>query len=238
MSKATNPGTEVSVSCGFFNSVIVEDEPDRLYNAEQMSAIFDGLINDGIFASIGDTLIVTADSGNKVFVGTGKCWFNHTWTLNDADMIQLMSDVSTELDNWTEAEKNTFLAWFDDIKDQLSEDSAGKLQLAIDKEEISRIMLFGFNDGVKDFSEDGTTITSVSTDGMVLIKTFSDNFTTVKTVLKSSEGAEIANAVKTFDTDGKHIDQHMTYYSPAGIPTGSTITDDLTFNDALNDIFS
>lgn len=86
MSKITNPTTEPSVTCGFFNSVVVDNKSDRLYNAEQMSAIFDGLINDGVFASIGDKLIVTAGSGNTVNVGTGKCWFNHTWTINDAPL--------------------------------------------------------------------------------------------------------------------------------------------------------
>ena len=86
MSKITNPTTESSVTCGFFNSKIVDNKSDRLYNAEQMSAIFDGLINDGVFASIGDNLVVTVNSGNTVNVGTGKCWFNHTWTLNDAPL--------------------------------------------------------------------------------------------------------------------------------------------------------
>ena len=82
MSKVTNPSSEGSVTCGFFNSI-----NDRKYNAEQMSSIFDGLINDGVFASIGDTLVVSASSGNTVSVGTGKCWFDGTWTLNDAPLL-------------------------------------------------------------------------------------------------------------------------------------------------------
>lgn len=97
MSKITNPNAESSVSCGFFNSVVVEGEPDRLYDAKQMSSIFDGLINDGIFASIGDTLVVTASSGNIVQVGTGKCWFNHTWTLNDAPLLIDCGDADTNM---------------------------------------------------------------------------------------------------------------------------------------------
>ena len=39
----------MSVTSGFFNSL----NGDRRYNAEQMSSIFDGIINDGIFANIG-----------------------------------------------------------------------------------------------------------------------------------------------------------------------------------------
>ena len=98
MSKIINPTTEPSVTCGFFNSVVVDNKSDRLYNAEQMSAIFDGLINDGVFAGIGDKLVVSTSSGNTVSVGTGKCWFNHTWTLNDAPLLidQLEDSVAQE----------------------------------------------------------------------------------------------------------------------------------------------
>lgn len=89
---------QTSVSCGFFNSFVTDGgEPDRLYNAEDMSSIFDGLINDGVFASIGDKLIVTANSGNTVQVGTGKCWFNHTWTLNDAPLLIECEDAPTNM---------------------------------------------------------------------------------------------------------------------------------------------
>lgn len=91
MSKITNPTTEPSVTCGFFNSRVTANADgtktsDRLYDAKQMSAIFDGLIYDGVFASIGDCLVVKASSGSTVNVGTGKCWFDHTWTLNDAPL--------------------------------------------------------------------------------------------------------------------------------------------------------
>lgn len=79
MSKTTRPDTEGSITCGFFNSL-----NDRKYDASQMSAIFDGLINDGIFASVGSAFVVKASTGNTVTIGTGKAWFNHTWTNNDA----------------------------------------------------------------------------------------------------------------------------------------------------------
>lgn len=79
MSRVTNPEKESSVSCGFYNSL-----NDRKYDAVQMSKLFDGIINDGVFASIGTCFVVNADSGNTVNVGIGKAWFNHTWTDNDA----------------------------------------------------------------------------------------------------------------------------------------------------------
>lgn len=70
----------MSVTSGFFNSL----NGDRRYNAEQMSAIFDGIINDGVFANIGTAFDVKADTGNIVTVGIGRAWFNSTWLLNDA----------------------------------------------------------------------------------------------------------------------------------------------------------
>lgn len=65
---------------GFFNSI----NGDRRYNAEQMAAIFDGLITDGIFDSIGGHFQVTpAASGLGVNIGTGRAWLNQTWSYND-----------------------------------------------------------------------------------------------------------------------------------------------------------
>lgn len=70
----------MSITCGFFNSL----NGDRRYDARQMASIFDGLILDGVFASIGTAFIVKATTGQTVNVGIGKAWFNHTWTLNDS----------------------------------------------------------------------------------------------------------------------------------------------------------
>ena len=71
----------MAVTSGFYNSV----SGDRKYNALQMSSIFDGIIEDGVYNTIGDRFSVTASENNTVIVGTGRAWFNHTWTLNDAD---------------------------------------------------------------------------------------------------------------------------------------------------------
>lgn len=71
----------MAVTSGFYNSV----SGDRKYNTLQMSSIFDGIIEDGVYNSIGDRFSLTAGEGNTVIVGTGRAWFNHTWTLNDAD---------------------------------------------------------------------------------------------------------------------------------------------------------
>lgn len=334
----------MSVSSGFFNSL----NGDRKYNAAQMSAIFDGLIIDGVFASIGTAFAVRAAGGLTVNVGIGKAWFDHTWTVNDsilpmtapeaevlldridavvlevngtesvrentikfvkgnpssapsrptltnegnvhqyplcyiyrkygtavinqADITPMVGTESTPfvtgilqtisldellgkwqdeldrftdarsqevddwiaqeesdftawfnkmkadlqqeqtvLDQWIASEQADFLAWYNQMKDQLSGDVAGNLQLEIDKEEVKRILLVGFEDGTKEFSDDGTVITSTASDGRTLTKTFSDGFLTMTNVLKSAAGAEVARAVKTFDSDGKLISTVVTY---------------------------
>lgn len=334
----------MSVSSGFFNSL----NGDRKYNAAQMSAIFDGLIIDGVFASIGTAFAVKTAGGLTVNVGIGKAWFDHTWTVNDsilpmtapeaevlldridavvlevngtesvrentikfvkgnpssapsrpiltnegnvhqyplcyiyrkygtavinqADITPMVGTESTPfvtgilqtisldellgkwqdeldrftdarsqevddwiaqeesdfttwfnkmkadlqqeqnvLDQWIASEQADFLAWYNQMKDQLSGDVAGNLQLEIDKEEVKRILLVGFEDGTKEFSDDGTVITSTSSDGRTMTKTFSDGFLTMTNVLKSAAGAEVARAVKTFDSDGKLISTVVTY---------------------------
>lgn len=84
----------MSVSSGFFNSL----NGDRKYNAAQMSAIFDGLIIDGVFASIGTAFAVKAAGGLTVNVGIGKAWFDHTWTVNDSILPMTAPEAEVLLD--------------------------------------------------------------------------------------------------------------------------------------------
>ena len=73
----------MSLTYGFYNSL----KGDRKYNSEQISSIFDGIIEDGVYMSIGDQLTVKSVEGMAVKVGRGRAWFNHTWTLNDSDLL-------------------------------------------------------------------------------------------------------------------------------------------------------
>ena len=70
------------VKFGFYNSV----NGDRTYDAVALSSVFDGIINDGIFMSVGTAFVVEATDSMTVNVGEGRAWFNHTWTVNDAVM--------------------------------------------------------------------------------------------------------------------------------------------------------
>lgn len=97
MSKFTRPETEASLTCGFYNNDPSYERPRR-YDAIQMSKIFDGVINDGIFKTIGTCFVVEAGSGNTVNVGVGKAWFDHTWTENDAILPVTCEDAELLLD--------------------------------------------------------------------------------------------------------------------------------------------
>lgn len=72
----------MALTSGFFNAL----NHDRLYDASQMSSLFDGIIKDGIFSEVGDKFICRASGdGLVVDVGSGRAWFNHVWVNNDTD---------------------------------------------------------------------------------------------------------------------------------------------------------
>lgn len=72
----------MAITYGFYNSM----NGDRKYDAVQLSSIFDGVIRDGVFQSIGGYLATKPGTGMQVIVSPGKAWFDHTWTVNDADL--------------------------------------------------------------------------------------------------------------------------------------------------------
>lgn len=83
----------MAITSGFFNSL----NGDRKYDARQMGEMFDGLIEDGVFMSIGDALKTVPSSGMTVAVGTGRAWFLHTWTKNGSDLLITVSEAESVL---------------------------------------------------------------------------------------------------------------------------------------------
>lgn len=73
----------MSVTFGFYNSV----NHDRKYDSEQIARIFDGVITDGVYHSVGEAFSVTAGTGMAVNVASGRAWLNHTWTYNDSTIV-------------------------------------------------------------------------------------------------------------------------------------------------------
>lgn len=70
----------MAITYGFFDSV----DGDRAYEAADFNRMFDGIITDGVFESVGDALAVSsAENGMLVTVASGRSWFNGTWLYND-----------------------------------------------------------------------------------------------------------------------------------------------------------
>lgn len=87
----------MSVSYGFYNSL----NHDRRYNANEMASIFDGIVYDGVYKRIGDHFLVTQHGDTPdmtVNVGSGRAWFNHTWTYNSATLPLELDPSSMVLD--------------------------------------------------------------------------------------------------------------------------------------------
>lgn len=71
------------VTYGFYNSI----SHDRRYDATQFMNLFDGILIDGVFMSVGMHFEVRPRSGMTVTVDTGRAWFNGTWTYNDTKLV-------------------------------------------------------------------------------------------------------------------------------------------------------
>lgn len=77
---------------GFFNSV----NGDRVYNAQQMSEIFEGLITEGVYESVGNKLAVQSNNGMTIQIATGRAWIGKHWVNNDSPYLLTLeaSDVT------------------------------------------------------------------------------------------------------------------------------------------------
>lgn len=76
----------MTITSGFFDAR--EDQggnPDRLYNADQMSSLFDGIITEGVFRNIGSAFSPTVVSNSRtVRIGVGRAWVNGKWIYNNS----------------------------------------------------------------------------------------------------------------------------------------------------------
>lgn len=72
------------INFGFYDSV----NHDRRYFTKQFSHLWDGIIRDGVFMSIGLRFqTLTMNDGMKIVVRSGKAWLNHSWIENDEDLV-------------------------------------------------------------------------------------------------------------------------------------------------------
>ena len=69
----------MSFSFGFFNA----KNMDRTYTAEDFTNYLSSIICNGVFDTYGDCFSVTAGTGTKVIIGTGKAWIDGHYFIND-----------------------------------------------------------------------------------------------------------------------------------------------------------
>ncbi len=81
---------------GFFNSV----NGDRMYNADQMSRIFEGLITDGVYESVGNKMAVQPNSGMVIQIATGRGWFGRHWVNNDSEYALTLENADVLLNRY------------------------------------------------------------------------------------------------------------------------------------------
>lgn len=87
----------MAVTYGFFNSI----DEDRLYNADQMSEYFKGLVSNGVYENVGGALQVLADSGLTVNVQPGRALISCKWLDNDAVESVTISAAHAVLNRYT-----------------------------------------------------------------------------------------------------------------------------------------
>lgn len=63
-------------------------------------------------------------------IDTARC--GYISSISEFDTSTLYAQIQSDLNNFQENEQADFLAWFEEMRDQLSEDAAGNLQLQID----------------------------------------------------------------------------------------------------------
>lgn len=92
----------MAITYGFWNALKQSDGTyDRVYNSDQISEMFEGLLSDGVFESVGDALIVKEKSGLTVEIGTGRAWIGDRWMKNDAKLDITLAAAHLTSNRWS-----------------------------------------------------------------------------------------------------------------------------------------
>lgn len=87
----------MAITYGFFNSV----NGDRKYNADQMSNYFEGLVSDGVYNGVGNSMVVQASSGMNITVGSGRAIIGSKWIKNDSAYTLTVTGSHPTLNRYT-----------------------------------------------------------------------------------------------------------------------------------------
>lgn len=92
----------MAITYGFFNAIKQSDGTyDRVYNADQMSTYFEGLVSDGVYESVDDAMQVLAGTGMQVQVGAGRAIIDSKWLKNTAAYPLTINAAHVTLNRYT-----------------------------------------------------------------------------------------------------------------------------------------
>lgn len=88
---------DIDLKAGYFNAVVKDNTPDRVYNAEDVNERFKGLVSEnGVFATVSNACqVVPSTSGLKVVVKSGRGYVdNHYFEIeSDTEITLTAADV-------------------------------------------------------------------------------------------------------------------------------------------------
>ena len=136
-----------------------------------------------------------ADSDYTAFVQ----YMSNLKSQGDAALTNVESNHRQRMSTYEDIQKNEFNSWFAQMKDHLSSDQAGKLQLQI---EDLKVLIDGFASKETIFSDDGNIITEKMGSKKLVTEFVSDSVITKK--LYVSDVLKLTKTT-TFSEDGKTI---------------------------------
>lgn len=91
----------MSQTSGFFNSVIVNGEPDRAYSAAEFAKYFEAFIGDGVFAhNLNKLKVAPGDNNLSVKVKSGRAFCGGYWFNSDSDVSLLLESNLSYNPRW------------------------------------------------------------------------------------------------------------------------------------------
>lgn len=119
-------------------------------------------------------------------------------TVTEIDFTQITAQFEAYYEEFVETNETNFLTWFEEMKDQLSEDAAGALQ-----EEVDTLNM-GANSGVTkttEFNSDGSITETWPSDGRYKVTEFNSDGSITETVYNSLDVVQWTKLTE-FNSDG------------------------------------
>lgn len=92
----------MALTSGFFNAVKQSDGTyDRMYSADQMNDLFEGLISDGVYENVDSALQVVAGEGMKIRILPGRGFLERKWFRLDSAQEITINTANVTLNRYT-----------------------------------------------------------------------------------------------------------------------------------------